>query len=67
MNHKHLTDEEILKYMRKKGTIKKIDKKILECNKCFERYKHILYRERFLKEQAKSKRKDNEENKNENI
>jgi len=57
--HKHLTDKEILEYIHKKGKIPETDKRILECSKCFERYKHIYYRERFLKEQALSKKEDN--------
>jgi len=56
--HKHLTDAEILEYIKKNGKIKEIDRRILECSVCFGRFKHIYYREQFLKEQARSRRKD---------
>lgn len=50
MKHKHITEQEVLTYIKKGGKIKSIDKKIRECAKCYDVFNRVYYREKFLKE-----------------
>ena len=57
MKHKHLTEKEILNYIKKKGKIPESENKIRECETCFYNFKRILYRQRFLKKQEEERKK----------